>query len=133
MDWAVAVAKRRSPAVDISIFDFIREVLLLQAAEGKPEAYREAVVALAMKFQQYTAPVMAKGLEDKSHCPDHPSFTGALLFGLPDSLSTPRPHAVAASIHRLVSKARSHFLRRIGLRQACYLGGEIFGQVYLAP
>ncbi len=66
VDWAVAVAKRRSPAVDISIFDFIREVLLIQAAEGKPEAYREAVVALAMKFQQYTAPVMAKGLEDTS-------------------------------------------------------------------
>jgi (1->4)-alpha-D-glucan 1-alpha-D-glucosylmutase len=66
VDWAAAVAKRRSPAVDISIFDFIREVLLIQAAEGKPEAYREAVVTLAMKFQQYTAPVMAKGLEDTS-------------------------------------------------------------------
>ncbi|HYY15612.1 MAG TPA: malto-oligosyltrehalose synthase, partial [Gammaproteobacteria bacterium] len=66
VDWAVAVAKRRSPTVDISIFDFIREVLLIQAAEGKPEAYREAVVAFAMKFQQYTAPVMAKGLEDTS-------------------------------------------------------------------
>ncbi|HZC02184.1 MAG TPA: malto-oligosyltrehalose synthase, partial [Gammaproteobacteria bacterium] len=66
VDWAAAVAKRRSSAVDISIFDFIREVLLLQAAEGKPEAYREAVVVFAMKFQQYTAPVMAKGLEDTS-------------------------------------------------------------------
>ena len=64
VEWAVAQAKRHSAAADISVFHFVRDVLLLDAAEGKSQAYREAVTDFAMRFQQYTAPVMAKGLED---------------------------------------------------------------------
>lgn len=66
VEWAVSVAKRRSQAADTSIFDFVRKVLLTEAAQGKPEAYRQGVIQFAMKFQQYTGPVMAKGLEDTS-------------------------------------------------------------------
>ena len=66
VDWAVSVAKRRSQAADIGVFDFVRDVLLTVIAEGKPEGYRRAVITFAMKFQQYTGPVMAKGLEDTS-------------------------------------------------------------------
>jgi (1->4)-alpha-D-glucan 1-alpha-D-glucosylmutase len=61
---AVDSAKRRSPAADTSVFDFIREVLLTGIADGEDEAYRETVTTFAMKFQQFTSPVMAKGLED---------------------------------------------------------------------
>jgi (1->4)-alpha-D-glucan 1-alpha-D-glucosylmutase len=61
---AVDSAKSRSPAADTSVFDFIREVLLTRIAEGHDAAYRNAVTAFAMKFQQFTSPVMAKGLED---------------------------------------------------------------------
>jgi (1->4)-alpha-D-glucan 1-alpha-D-glucosylmutase len=61
---AVASAKWRSPAADTSIFDFIGEVLLTRIAEGQDPAYRNAVTSFAMKFQQFTSPVMAKGLED---------------------------------------------------------------------
>jgi (1->4)-alpha-D-glucan 1-alpha-D-glucosylmutase len=64
VDWAVGVAKKRSQAVDVSIFDFVREVLLARHGQGKPEDYRQAVCALAMKFQQYSSPVMAKAVED---------------------------------------------------------------------
>jgi len=64
--WAVQVAKKRSQAADISIFDFLHEVLNARIAEGKSQSYRDAVTALARKFQQYTAPVMAKGMEDTS-------------------------------------------------------------------
>jgi (1->4)-alpha-D-glucan 1-alpha-D-glucosylmutase len=64
IDQAVDVAKGRSRAADVSVFDFVRDVMLTAIAEGKDEAYREAVVAFAMKLQQYTAPVMAKGMED---------------------------------------------------------------------
>jgi (1->4)-alpha-D-glucan 1-alpha-D-glucosylmutase len=63
---AVDAARRRSQAGDVSVYDFVRDVLLTSIAEGKPEAYREAVLSLAMKVQQYTAPVTAKGLEDTS-------------------------------------------------------------------
>ncbi len=61
---AVASAKWRSPAADTSIFDFIGEILLTHVAEGQNPAYRSAVTNFAMKFQQFTSPVMAKGLED---------------------------------------------------------------------
>ncbi|MGC1786778.1 MAG: malto-oligosyltrehalose synthase [Terriglobales bacterium] len=61
---AVSSAKWRSPAADTSIFDFIGEVLLTRIAEGQNPAYQTAVINFAMKFQQFTSPVMAKGLED---------------------------------------------------------------------
>jgi (1->4)-alpha-D-glucan 1-alpha-D-glucosylmutase len=61
---AVAAAKWKSPAADTSIFDFIGEVLLTYIAEGQDPAYRDAVTTFAMKFQQFTSPVMAKGVED---------------------------------------------------------------------
>ncbi|MFW6093748.1 MAG: malto-oligosyltrehalose synthase [Pseudomonadota bacterium] len=59
---AVRRARGRSDAVDVTVFDFIRDVLL-QRRPGGPE-YRRAMLAFTMKFQQYTAPVTAKGIED---------------------------------------------------------------------
>jgi (1->4)-alpha-D-glucan 1-alpha-D-glucosylmutase len=61
---ATASAKWRSPAADISIFDFVRDVLLTRISEGQDAFYKNAVRTFAMKFQQFTGPVMAKGLED---------------------------------------------------------------------
>ena len=61
---AIASAKWRSIAADTSIFDFIGRVLLASIAEGQDPAYQNAVTTFAMKFQQFTGPVMAKGLED---------------------------------------------------------------------
>lgn len=61
---AVALAKWRSPAADTSIFDFVGDILLTRIAEGQDSAYRDAVLAFAMRFQQFSSPVMAKGLED---------------------------------------------------------------------
>jgi len=66
VDWAVAVARRRSLAGDTSIFGFVRNLLLLQDMNARTAAYRAAAVELALRFQQYTAPVTAKGLEDTS-------------------------------------------------------------------
>jgi (1->4)-alpha-D-glucan 1-alpha-D-glucosylmutase len=64
VNWAVERAKKYSPAADASIYDFIHEVLLADHGKGKGEALQEAVCAFAMKFQQYSAPVMAKAVED---------------------------------------------------------------------
>jgi len=61
---AIALAKRRSPAANTSVFDFIAEVLLTRIAEGQDPGYTKAVTGFAMKFQQFSSPVMAKGLED---------------------------------------------------------------------
>ena len=62
MDWAVTQAKKRSTAADTSAYDFVHDALLLNL-EG-PKEYRALAVAFVMKFQQYTGPVMAKGMED---------------------------------------------------------------------
>ena len=61
---AIALAKWRSPAADTSVFDFLREVLLTSIAEGQDPAYQKSIISFAMKFQQFSSPVMAKGLED---------------------------------------------------------------------
>jgi (1->4)-alpha-D-glucan 1-alpha-D-glucosylmutase len=62
VQWAVVQAKKRSPAADISIFDFIQAILLLEMPTGV-DIYRE-IIPFVMRFQQYTGPVMAKALED---------------------------------------------------------------------
>jgi (1->4)-alpha-D-glucan 1-alpha-D-glucosylmutase len=64
VETAVARALRRNPAMEASIFDFLRELLLptpgaILPAEQFPQSLR-----FAMKFQQYTGQVQAKGLED---------------------------------------------------------------------
>ncbi len=64
IDSAITSAKWRSPAADTSIFDFIGQVLLTSIATRQDPAYQNAVTIFAMKFQQFTGPVMAKGLED---------------------------------------------------------------------
>ncbi|HEY3308531.1 MAG TPA: malto-oligosyltrehalose synthase [Desulfuromonadaceae bacterium] len=61
---AVAKAKRRNPAISVSIFDFLRCVLLLKFPEHTKEEVKGHWLNFAMKFQQITGPVMAKGLED---------------------------------------------------------------------
>ena len=62
IDWAVAKAKGRSLLDDDSIFGFIRDVLLLES--DVKEVLRKRHLDFVLKFQQYTGPVMAKGLED---------------------------------------------------------------------
>lgn len=63
---AVECAKLASSAPDPSIFDFIRDILLTRQAEGHPPYYQRSVIHFAMRFQQYTSALMAKGLEDTS-------------------------------------------------------------------
>jgi len=64
IDWAVAQAKRRAHAGDVSVFDFVRRMLLAQTPDDADAAVRSRVLAFAMKVQQFTAPVAAKGVED---------------------------------------------------------------------
>jgi (1->4)-alpha-D-glucan 1-alpha-D-glucosylmutase len=66
IDKAVQSAKRQSAIADVTVFDFIREVLLTQKGEGQTGWYRQTVIRFALKFQQFTSAVMAKGLEDTS-------------------------------------------------------------------
>jgi (1->4)-alpha-D-glucan 1-alpha-D-glucosylmutase len=62
--WAIAQAKKRSPAADITIFDFIQGILLSEYREDPGAEYAAKVLQFTRKFQQYAAPAMAKGMED---------------------------------------------------------------------
>jgi (1->4)-alpha-D-glucan 1-alpha-D-glucosylmutase len=61
---AIRAAKRRNPAIDVSIFDFLRDILLLQPFEYFSDETRRLQLDFVLKFQQCTGPIMAKGLED---------------------------------------------------------------------
>jgi (1->4)-alpha-D-glucan 1-alpha-D-glucosylmutase len=66
VDAAIEEARRRNPVQEPSIFEFIRQVLLPPPpdAGAAVDRWRDRSVAFAHKFQQYTAPVVAKGIED---------------------------------------------------------------------
>jgi malto-oligosyltrehalose synthase len=61
---AVARAKRRSEAADTSVYDFLLDVLLMTGTDARSADYRARLTRFVMRFQQYTAPVAAKGMED---------------------------------------------------------------------
>jgi len=60
---AVATARARSELADASVFDFIRAALMAETPT-QDEAVRRQVLHFAARFQQFSAPVAAKGVED---------------------------------------------------------------------
>ena len=64
VELAVARAMRRNPTVSGALFRFVRDMLLLTYPESAGEEDRAEQRRFVGKFQQVTAPVMAKGLED---------------------------------------------------------------------
>ncbi|MFA5354147.1 MAG: malto-oligosyltrehalose synthase, partial [Thermodesulfovibrionales bacterium] len=64
IEQAVSKAKRNNPALSGSVFDFLRDVLLLRFPSDFPEDEKWEWLDFVMKFQQLTGPVMAKGVED---------------------------------------------------------------------
>ncbi|MCO6440304.1 MAG: malto-oligosyltrehalose synthase [Nitrococcus mobilis] len=64
VDWAITQAKKRSRATGAGVFDFIRDLMLLEGQPPWPAALRQQALQFTLKLQQYTAPIMAKGLED---------------------------------------------------------------------
>ncbi len=54
---AVEEAKRRKPDVDAGLFDFVRDVLTLTVTGERESEF-------VARFQQFTSPIMAKGVED---------------------------------------------------------------------
>ena len=58
-----AVQAARTQAED-SVLDFVHAVLTLDAAHGRAPEVARTITEVALRFQQYSAPVMAKGVED---------------------------------------------------------------------
>lgn len=65
LNWAMKQARAGATEIDPSVFDFIGSLLSGDlVAEPRSGFSRHAVLRCAMKVQQYSGPVMAKGLED---------------------------------------------------------------------
>jgi (1->4)-alpha-D-glucan 1-alpha-D-glucosylmutase len=63
IDRALRTARRRNPAIERSVFEFVRDVLL--PPEDNPRPLDEtARLDFVLKFQQCTGPITAKGVED---------------------------------------------------------------------
>jgi len=94
IDHAVAEARRRAPALDAAVLAFVRDAALARGDAGAPGRH------FARRFQQFTAPVAAKGVEDTA-------FYRFLRFpplnevgGDPGVFGTPRADFHAANARR---------------------------------
>ena len=95
IEWAIGQAKRRWPGTDTSIIDFIGGVLTGDIVAGGGGHSHAEVLRLAMKFQQVTGPVMAKGVEDTAF------YRYARFIALNEVGGDPRRFGLsAAAFHR---------------------------------
>lgn len=98
--WAVAQARKRWDRPGDDIFDFIEAALTTDL--GDSAAYgRRRVLRFAMKFQQYTSPVMAKGFEDTAMYRYH------RLVGLNDVGGDPRQFGLSGPAFHHANQERA--------------------------
>lgn len=100
VDWAIAQAKKSSNADENSIFDFLHDLLLQRGLDSKEPDYRSKVAQFAMRFQQYTAPVMAKSMEDTAF------YLYNRLASLNDVGGDPRRFGVSTSAFHYANQHR---------------------------
>ena len=98
--WAIAQAKKRSPAADIQIYDFIQDLLTLRQLDVYSSRVQRQIMQFALRFQQYTAPVMAKGMEDTA------LYTYNRLVSLNDVGFDPRAFGVSINLFHHENRQR---------------------------
>jgi (1->4)-alpha-D-glucan 1-alpha-D-glucosylmutase len=105
---ALAGARRHERDIDASVFDFL-EGLLTGALVNAPRSgfSRHAVLRAAMKFQQYSGPVMAKGLEDTAFYRYNRLVALNEVGGHPDHFGVAPAQFHAANVARAAAWPRS--------------------------
>ncbi len=100
--WAIARARRRWQQPGADIFDFIESVLTCDLVAAAGSGYpRKQVRRFAMRFQQYTAPVMAKTFEDTAFYRYH------RLIGLNEVGGDPRRFGLSVTAFHHANAARA--------------------------
>jgi (1->4)-alpha-D-glucan 1-alpha-D-glucosylmutase len=100
---AVDAARLRNPRLDSSCFNFVRDVLLLHDEGHLFAEQREARLAFVMRWQQFTGPIVAKGLEDTV------LYIYTPLLSLNEVGGNPSPSAITApNFFELVSEQKKH-------------------------
>ncbi|GAC1663882.1 MAG: malto-oligosyltrehalose synthase [Candidatus Acidiferrum sp.] len=61
---ALQQARKRKPSLNPASFDFVYDVLLVRKQPHVPAGQRELRLAFVTRWQQFTGPIVAKGLED---------------------------------------------------------------------
>jgi (1->4)-alpha-D-glucan 1-alpha-D-glucosylmutase len=104
VEQTIARARRRSPVVDPSIYEFIRDVVLQRYPEGLGDDERREWLEFTLKLQQVTGPVTAKAVEDTAF------YTYVRLVSLNEVGSDPRRFGTPPEeVHALLAERRERF------------------------
>ena len=102
VEWACAAAKRRSLASEISVLDYLRDLLLGAPAEPDP-ARRQQMLDFVARWQQFTAPVTAKATEDTAF------YRYNRLVSLNEVGGDPRHFGVSVAAFHSANQHRARF------------------------
>jgi (1->4)-alpha-D-glucan 1-alpha-D-glucosylmutase len=104
VEQAIMRARRRSPVVDPSIYDFVRDVILQRYPGGLSDAERHEWLEFTLKLQQVTGPVTAKAVEDTAF------YTYLRLASLNEVGGEPGRFGTAPEeVHSLFAERRERF------------------------
>src|SRR5439155_6383149 len=104
VETAVRRAARRNPVFNPALFRFVRNMLLLEYPPQATEEMRSEQRRFAGKFQQVTAPVMAKGVEDTAF------YVYNRLLSLNEVGGDPDRFGLApAELHRYYQERQAHW------------------------
>lgn len=103
LDWATAAAKRRSSESAGVVLEHLRTLMLGAAEEPDPQA-RQDLLAFVRRFQQFTAPVMAKAMEDTAFYRYH------RLVSLNDVGGDPRNFGTTVAAFHVANQSRARFM-----------------------
>jgi (1->4)-alpha-D-glucan 1-alpha-D-glucosylmutase len=103
IELAIARAKRKNPALSESIFDFLKDVLLLRFPHDQKDEDKASWFDFVMLFQQLTGPVMAKGVEDTAFYVYNRLVSLNEVGGMPERFGTPLETFHGQNIERMKS------------------------------
>ncbi len=100
IDQAVEAARQRLQLPEDSVFGFVRQALLGRAPEGAGAGVAQLAVRFARRFQQFSAPAAAKGVEDTAFYRYFPLCSVNEVGGEPDRIGMPLAQFHEASADR---------------------------------
>ncbi|HKA31489.1 MAG TPA: malto-oligosyltrehalose synthase, partial [Candidatus Binatia bacterium] len=102
IDWAVGQARRSWRGADREVLDLVHDALTGDLARRGKAFRRSEVLRFAMRFQQYTGPIMAKAMEDTAF------YRYPRLLSLNEVGGDPRQFGVSLAAFHHANQQRAH-------------------------
>lgn len=102
---AVAEARRRRPRLSSECFDFVRDVLTLANLPHVHANQREEWLAYVIRWQQFTGPITAKGVEDTALYVYYPLLSLNEVGGSPEPSKVPSREA----FYKFIKQRQKHW------------------------